>query len=1695
MCKHVWQCFRRMACFSAFVLFLSGLQAAETPDYWAQHNKDGHWRNASERSLQGSLQMRWAQSMTLSAAGGLSLGKLAQRANNFSVRDGKILLVVPPSPAVYARYGMYSLSTGQLICSAVGQHAYGGGIMSGAGMMDSDTKDGLITQYWQSDGKLYTASGGDGAHSRCFNPYTGEHISNPRLAGGPNGAAYFAMTNSSGLFAKGGSQGHSPYDNGSFGLLDSAGVPVSGIGGGSSLKCYASAVVDGQRAYMFNVVDKSTSLGKGVQIGAFNVPSKQNVWNYSSSSESFLCFGSNHGGGAPRAICLGEDGRLYYFGYTPTTGPTNLVLKGVKTSDGTSDLTVNVAFSPASEAPYAATSNQQMLPQIATRANYVAVFQPQQTGVNGHLYCFDTSARTLLWRHDFPSGYFAVNTSTGLNSPEEAKEQAVQMTIAGASAYVVAPYADSGNLKVRVERFALADGTRTTTSLSPTAAGSPINVGNAGTLAMRDVAAVDGALVCLIDYDLFKQALLVIEGNASPVLNFMPAAVISAPVIGTTQGVVAILTDYPVVKFITGETIAFSSAGSLSPHGGAITYAWNFGDGTTSADANPAHTYAAAGNAPRTTNYTVSLTVTDNNGNISNPATVTLPVRDVGATSVSSFVAEADSYVYSDSSNASRNFGSATTLEVRNGTRRWRSYLRFDAGSVNPDHLVSATLRLYLNSDITSYVDDCFLRVRRTTNAWAESTITWNNAPALGDIVGEKYFPNGLRRGPGYVDIPVTDYVKAEIAAGRKLDVALDGPQPATYHGFTISSREGSRPPQLLIRTGDPGYAAPQITVQPQDMVTCTDDPTAQLSLTATSETVAASELTYHWKMISGPTDSYLKFSPNHSNTANSTVLTVSTNVAGQSFTCVCAVYDGVRQTTSRVVTITTGNVRPVPVLAAAPLSGIASLTVQFDASASSVADGTIVSYLWDFGDGATSTAVSPAHTYSPAVGTVFPVSLTVTDNQGARAVATIAIPVFVGNGANSVPLQEGVGSYTGCRDVSLISANASANLGGETYIGSRLNAPNSLLAFDLSRTIPVNSTINSAKLYLQVISEADQYDATVLNYRLYHLTRPWVEGTGTFSPTISDGASRTMAEPGVPWTTAGGDYDAAVKATYTTPAASLVGTWVELDVKNLVTDWVTGAKPNYGLMLKADATRRDIDFASRNHADPNLRPKLVVDFTLNGTFINFPPVAEAGPFQNVAISPQGAGGATVTLDGGGSIDRDGSIVSSVWKEGAITLATGVTANVFLASGAVSGVHIITLTVTDAGGATASDSVTITIPNQAPTATVGADQIIWLPTALTLNGIGTDADGIVTYQWTKVIGPAATITSPSSATTTITGLSVGDYTFRLTVTDDLGKTATDDVAVSATDASSTFVRAVGYNNHGSLGDGTRTNRNLPVAIELYNVSMVSGGLHSLALKLNGTVVAWGYNLYGQLGDGTTTQRLTPTPVSGLTGVTAVSAGRVHSLAVKSDGSVQAWGYNSYGQLGNGTKTNRTSPVQVSRLTGVSAVSAGFYHSLAVKSDGTVWAWGSNSTGQLGDGTIAGRLSPVKVSGLTGVAAVSAGIYHSLAVKSDGTVWAWGQNTYGQLGDGTTTQRLTSVKVSGLTGVTAIDAGDYHGLAVKSDGTVQAWGYNWYGQLGDGSTTNRTTPVAVGNLSGETVTKIAAGVYHSLFVISSSGTSD
>jgi hypothetical protein len=98
----------------------------------------------------------------------------------------------------------------------------------------------------------------------------------------------------------------------------------------------------------------------------------------------------------------------------------------------------------------------------------------------------------------------------------------------------------------------------------------------------------------------------------------------------------------------------------------------------------------------------------------------------------------------------------------------------------------------------------------------------------------------------------------------------------------------------------------------------------------------------------------------------------------------------------ARMVTVAAGspppNQSPVAVLDASTTSGDAPLSVSFDGRRSGDPDGDPLSYSWSFGDGGTSTAEAPAHSYSqPGTYTTL---LTVSDGLGGTATASTEISV-----------------------------------------------------------------------------------------------------------------------------------------------------------------------------------------------------------------------------------------------------------------------------------------------------------------------------------------------------------------------------------------------------------------------------------------------------------------------------------------------------------------------------------------------------------------------------------------------------------------------------------------------------------------------------------------------------------------------------
>ncbi|TLY00225.1 MAG: tandem-95 repeat protein, partial [Thaumarchaeota archaeon] len=190
---------------------------------------------------------------------------------------------------------------------------------------------------------------------------------------------------------------------------------------------------------------------------------------------------------------------------------------------------------------------------------------------------------------------------------------------------------------------------------------------------------------------------------------------------------------------------------------------------------------------------------------------------------------------------------------------------------------------------------------------------------------------------------------------------------------------------------------------------------------------------------------------------------------------------------------------------------------------------------------------------------------------------------------------------------------------------------------------------------------------------------------------------------------------------------------------------------------------------------------------------VNEPPVADAGSDQVVD-----EGTNPVILNGSASSDPDGDILTYSWLQTngtSIELINDTTATPSFTAPEVNSTGIVLtfkLTVSD-GFANSTDTVDITVNNvkinQPPVANAGPDQTVSEGSSVGLNGAASsDSDGDnLSYSWNQTAGPNVALSNSNTAIPTFTAPSVGPsgstLTFKLTVSDGKGGTATDTVDV------------------------------------------------------------------------------------------------------------------------------------------------------------------------------------------------------------------------------------------------------------------------------------------------------------------------
>ncbi len=385
------------------------------------------------------------------------------------------------------------------------------------------------------------------------------------------------------------------------------------------------------------------------------------------------------------------------------------------------------------------------------------------------------------------------------------------------------------------------------------------------------------------------------------------------------------------------------------------------------------------------------------------------------------------------------------------------------------------------------------------------------------------------------------------------------------------------------------------------------------------------------------------------------------------------------------------------------PYSAVLGSPVVFDGTGSSDPDGTIASYDWDYGDGspvAVNAGATPSHTYA-AVGSYI-VTLTVTDDLGASDTATTTAVIA----ANVAPTADPNGPYSQVLGLPILfDGTGSSDIDGTIASYDWDYGDGSPVAVNAGPT--PSYTYAAAGTYTVTLTVTDDLGAM---------------HSATTTAVIAANVAPT-ADPNGPYS---GVTNAAVSfdgtGSFDTDGTIVSYEW-DFDASDGIQLDGTGPTPSN---TYAAAGLYTVTLTVTDNAGASDTATTTADISA----ANLPPIAEAGGPYSVSLVMDGG---TVAFDGTGSSDPDGSIASYDWDYGdgsPIAVNAGATPSHTYAAAST---YVVTLTVTDNLGATATDTaIASVVGNQAP---VAVNETVAVPrlgsTAIDVLANDYDIDGTI----------------------------------------------------------------------------------------------------------------------------------------------------------------------------------------------------------------------------------------------------------------------------------------------------------------------------------------------------------------------------
>ncbi len=559
--------------------------------------------------------------------------------------------------------------------------------------------------------------------------------------------------------------------------------------------------------------------------------------------------------------------------------------------------------------------------------------------------------------------------------------------------------------------------------------------------------------------------------------------------------------------------------------------------------------------------------------------------------------------------------------------------------------------------------------------------------------------------------------------------------------------------------------------------------PTNTVSLTGTGTDTDGTIVGYLWSKISGPA----QFAIVNANSASTAINNLVQGV--YSFELTVTDDKGAVGKDTVVVTVNAAANQP-PIANAGANKTITLPTNSVSLSGSGTdPDGTISTYAWTYISGpAQYNIVSPAAaatTINNLVQGTYQFQLTVTDNNGATGKATVS--VTVNPAPNQVPV-----SNAG-PDQNLVLPTSSTTLDGTasqdpdgtitTYAWTKIAGPGTFtITNPAAATTTVTNLVQGSYQFRLTVTDnngATDPDVVIIN----------VTNAANQPPVASAGANQSITLP-----TNSGTLDATGSSDADGTIASYLWEYLSGPAQYTITNAANGSTTATNLVVGVYKFRVTVTDNSGASAQAS------VTITVNAA-ANLPPTANAGSDQTITLPAN-----TANLNGSGSNDADGSIVSYSWakisgpSQFSISNPTGASTAI---TNLVQGTYQFELTVVDNDGASAKDQVTVVVnaaANQAPVANAGTNINVAAPIAtVVLDGSKSyDPDGsITTYSWSKISGPSPlTVTNSNTAKPSLQNPAAGVYVFELTITDNSGATAKDQVTVTVTGSTSTNVSPV-----------------------------------------------------------------------------------------------------------------------------------------------------------------------------------------------------------------------------------------------------------------------------------------------------------